>query len=146
MRRWASFCDEGLDEEITGFDLADLVVWAASHAEAEDHIKILVPQRFHDITKPRTRAEVREVYRWLVDKKDGVDEKEAKLIAQYEATERKLEYDYDLSKPKVVGSSEKEFKVRLPSRFSLTRPPREFIVCVDKKNGRVTSVKEEPLR
>ena len=111
-------------------------------ADAEERIKLLVPERYHDITRPRNRQEVLQVYGWLVDTKDGVTEREAKLIAQYEVVHRSLDEDFDISKPKIIESNEKEIRVRLPAKFSLMRPRSEFIVCVDKKDGRVTCAEE----
>ncbi len=111
-------------------------------AGAGERVTLLMPERSHDITRPRNREEVLQAYGWLVDATDGVTEREAKLIAEREAVDRKLDEDFDISKPKIIGSTDQEFQVRLPAKFSMMHPPKEFVVCIDKKDGHLTCAEE----
>lgn len=97
---------------------------------------------FYDIYRPQTREEIYSSYRALVEKRDGVSELEARLIAQYELATRELEHGYQIAKPKVIAETESEWTVRFPSSFSINdhKLPPDFLVVIDKKNGRILSL------
>jgi hypothetical protein len=95
---------------------------------------------FDDIRRPRTAQEVRVSYRTLVNRRNGIDSLEAKLVALYEMVESRQEIGYDLSKPKILAETANEWRVGIPSNFSINdhRKPADFTVCVDKAKGRIT--------
>lgn len=99
----------------------------------------------YDIYHPKDRGQIYSSYRMLVEKRDGTSELEARLIAQYEAVQKDLDFSYDIGKPKVIAETPQEWRVRIPSKFSISqnkRPP-DFMVCVDKKKGKITCFKPD---
>ena len=99
---------------------------------------------FYNIYRPQTREEIHSSYRALVEKRDGVSKLEAQLIAQYEAVMRDLDNGYEVGKPKVIEETSSQWKVRIPSKFSINDhvKPKDVVIVIDKKNGKVLSVGE----
>ena len=97
-------------------------------------------RQFDDARYPKTREEIVISYRMLVDKRDGVNDYEAKIIAQYEAVEKYMDTQYDVSKPKIIDGMGNEWRVRLPAKFSVNQRLKspDLLVCIDRKSGRVT--------
>jgi hypothetical protein len=95
---------------------------------------------FDDIHRPRTAEEVEISYQMLVNKRDGIDSLEAKMIALHEMVRAHQELGYQLDKPKIMAETQGEWKVRVPARFSINKDQRapDFIVCVDKTKGKIT--------
>ena len=95
---------------------------------------------FDDVTRPKNADEVRISYAMLVGPRDGVDKVEAKIIALYEMVQRHVDVGYDLSKPKITDAGGGQWQVRVPSYFSINqkKQPPDFLVCVDKKNGKIS--------
>jgi hypothetical protein len=94
---------------------------------------------FDDVTRPKTSEEVKISYHMLVDKRDGADKLEAKLIALYAMVLERRELGYELGKPR-VEEAEGQWQVHIPSKFSINegRRPPDFLVCVDKDRGNIT--------
>lgn len=89
--------------------------------------------------KPKTRDQVLRSYRRWVHTRNGVNEYEAKIIAQYELAKARLDNDYDISKPKVIEKEGLQWIIRFPTKFSLTHGAGQahFLICVEKESGRI---------
>ena len=117
----------------------------ASPVEADQIVVGHIVSPFYNVYRPQTREEIYSSYRALVEKRDGVNKAEARLIAQYEAVMRDLDHGYQVSKPKVTEETSSQWKVRIPSKFSINarKQPPDLIVVIDKTNGKVLSVGEQ---
>src|SRR6185436_3944850 len=109
--------------KVTALVLASVVAASAVWADRIIVSPIAPP---YDIYHPKDRGQIYSSYRMLVEKRDGITSLEARLIAQYEAVMHDLDFGYEVAKPKVIGETEQEWRVRIPSKFSINqnkRPP-----------------------
>lgn len=96
-------------------------------------------EHFYNIYRPQNRSQIYRSYRALVERRDGISELEARLIAQYEAVGRDMDTGYHLGKPRVADETAGQWTVRFPSKFSLTTHslPPDLVMFVGKKDGNV---------
>jgi hypothetical protein len=102
---------------------------------------------FYNIYRPQTKEEIYSSYRVLVDLRDGVSQLEARLIAQYEAAVHDLDHGYEIGKPKVIEETSSQWKVRIPSKFSINdhKKPPDFIICISKQNAKILCFGEQTV-
>src|SRR5437016_1230992 len=99
---------------------------------------------YYDFNHPRTKDQVLNAYPWRVNTADGVDDIEARIIAQYEIVVRGLDNDYEVGKVKIVKEDLKEFIVQIPAKVSVNKKmAARYLVHIDKKDGKVLSLKED---
>ncbi len=95
---------------------------------------------FDDVKRPRTADEVKISYQMLVSPGDGINELEAKITALYALVREGKEIGYQLSSPRIIAETADQWKVAVPSHFSINQGKRgpEFEICVDKAKGKIS--------
>lgn len=89
-------------------------------------------------TRPRTVYGVHKAYRSYVFRHDGINRREARIIAQYHLIEGDLQHAYDFRKPLIIEETEGFFSVRFPGKFSvMSKKVNIFIYHIAKADGAV---------
>ncbi len=90
--------------------------------------------------KPKTMAGVMNAYHVFVVRKNGIDQDEAKIIAQYRLIKEDRYLSFDFRKPKVTGQSAESWSVRFPGKYSITHQKvNNFIYVISRSDGKIIS-------
>lgn len=93
--------------------------------------------------RPRTVSGVYRAYRSFVMPHNGIDRREARIIAQYRLIEDHRQTAYDFRKPKVVGETGEYFDVRFPGKFSImSKKVNIFHFHIAKADGAILAAYE----
>lgn len=134
MLRYARHC-------ITFIIILFLTATASAKSYTEEYFWARNPfLRDRNPRKPKTIMGVMNAYRTFVIRKNGIDQDEAKIIAQYRLIKEDHYLSFDFRKPKIVEEREESWSVRFPGKYSITyQKVNNFIYIVSKLDGSIFS-------
>lgn len=85
---------------------------------------------------------VDNAYRSFVDRRNGIDGDEAKIIAQYHLIREDHYLSFDFRKPKITGQTSEYWSVRFPGKYSITHQKvNNFIYDISRSDGKILNMK-----
>ncbi len=95
--------------------------------------------------RPRTIYGVHKAHSSYVFRHNGINRREARIIAQYQLIEAHRQNAFDFRKPRVIGETGEYYAVRFPGKFSLmSKKVNIFIYHVAKADGAILASFEAP--